>query len=237
LVLSHNHLNPDGHADIPDMLLRVTTDLLVVPLTCDAACAASTGNPRYPGFIANILQLYESSNRAAIRVGYETTPGGGVQYFYQYYLPDHTPPAATVFVEPTGIDSSVAPNSYPFVRIGISSEQIPNGPGPGLWGVSFCPDCHEHVLGGFLANVSFHPDHVQFLQEVFGTRDATAPAAIFTNIQIDAYLASGSLLTEPGMVTHPVATVDQPTFAGWLEPPDATTYGGSFLVSCCQLLS
>jgi hypothetical protein len=80
---------------------------------------------------------------------------------------------------------------------------------------------------------SFHPDQVQLLQEVYGTRDATAPGAVFTNNQVKFLGLGWRPLQEDGTVTIPELTPNHPTLAGWLVEPGSSTNGGSFYVSCC----
>ncbi len=57
---NHSHINPDSNPDIAGDPVYAYSDLLVVPLTCDAACQASSGTTT-PGFIYNFLSMVQQS--------------------------------------------------------------------------------------------------------------------------------------------------------------------------------
>jgi hypothetical protein len=233
VVLSHSHPNGDGHADIPDDPLGVSTDLLLVPLSCGLTCQASS---RPPGFIANIVQLYDSHSRLAIRAGYETTSSGVNTAFIQYSSPDHSPPYTTEIVGPTGVNPDFRGSTDPFATVSISWDGM-------AWEVSMNgltdPQLQQEYGEGIdlrapeFPTTAFYPDQVQLLQEVYGTRDATAPGAVFTNNQVKFLGLGWRTLQEDGTVTIPELTPTHPTLAGWLVERGASTNGGSFYVSCC----
>jgi hypothetical protein len=231
LTLSHRHLNSDRNADIPDDPLGFSTNLLLVPLSCGLTCQASSGNPRYPGFIANILQLYDSHSRQAIRVGYETTPDGVNTVFDQYSVPGATPPWVTDTVLPTGVNPDFGGSIYPFVTLGIEWDGT-------AWimevsGLQYLGRPYRYGNPVYFVTPAFHPDTVQLLQEVYGSADAAAPGAVFTNNQVKLLGLGWRPLQEDGTVTIPELTPTHPTLAGWLIEPGASANGGSFFVSCC----
>jgi hypothetical protein len=230
LSITPTHHNPDGHADIPGNPLFASSDLLVTPLTCDAACQSSSGggsNP--PGYIANFMQMSQSSNNWFIRAGYETTPGG-TQYFMQYYLGDVNPPYGNAYLGPTHIDSGFTGN-YPYATITIGDDFLPNPvhPSPQGWFVAMF-SASNYTIGGS----RFQPDYVFYGQVVYGTSGATARLAAFTNNWINVGGPAAQALQEDGTPPGTVRTVDHPSDAGWLIHPASSTTGGMFYVSCCQ---
>jgi hypothetical protein len=233
LSLTPTHLNSDGNVDIPGLPVGATSDVLVAPLSCDTACQASGGgggNP--PGYIANVMQLSQSSNNWFIRTGYETTPSSGTQYFLQYYLADVTPPSATIYLGATQVEPGFT-GSEPFTAVGMGKSLET----PPEWNVQMIPTFPptslplSHIIGVS----AFQPDYVYYGQVVYGTSGATAIIAAFT----DNYISTSTVtqhLQEDGMPPGTVRTADHPTDAGWLIHPSTTSsnIGGEFYVSCCQ---
>ena len=70
---THSHINPDSNPDIAGDPVYAYSDLLVVPLTCDAACQASSGGGNPPGFIYNFMSMVQLPAGYYIEAGYTTT--------------------------------------------------------------------------------------------------------------------------------------------------------------------
>jgi hypothetical protein len=225
----------DGHYDIPGLPLGAASDVLVTPLSCDATCRASSGgggNP--PGFIANFMQLWQSSNNWFIRVGYETTPSSGAQYFVQYGLGDVSPPNGTILLAATQIEPGFT-GDYPYTTIALEREAS-TAPGLREWGAVVDPTFPATAVPQYpaIGSTAFQPDHLLSGQVVYGTSGASAIISGFMGYLID----TGSGLTtvlEDGTPPNLVRTADHPTDAGWLYHPNSIFAGGIFYVSCCQL--
>jgi hypothetical protein len=240
LSITPTHLNAsDGHYDIPGLPVLADSDVLVAPLACDAACQASSGgggNP--PGYIANVMQVSQQSTNWFIRVGYETTPSSGTQYFVQYYLGDVSPPSGTSYLGTTQIEPGFTGDN-PYTTIAIGVESLP--PSPSIWKVTVVPGFPPGapVLPDPIGMSAFQPDHVYYGQVVYGIGGASAIISVFTNNFIDTITGTQALgmgyLLEDGTPPGTVRTADHPTDAGWLiHPTSATSDGGEFYVSCCQ---
>jgi hypothetical protein len=238
LSITPTHLNvSDGNYDIDGNPLFAQSDVLVTPLSCDAACQASSGgggNP--PGFIANVMQLSQSSTNWFIRVGYETTPSSGTQYFLQYYLGDVSPPNATILLTATQIEPGfTGTDPYAGIDIGQGNPLPPPTP----WPVNLHPGHPPgaSVLSYVIGTTAFQPDYLFSGQVVYGTSGATAIIAAFTNNFIST-LVDGlpRYLQEDGTPPGTVRAADHPTDAGWLVHPSSanSSTGGIFYVSCCQ---
>jgi hypothetical protein len=236
LSITPTHVNSDGTPDIPGLPVGAQSGVLITPLSCDAACRASSGgggNP--PGFIANFMQLWQSSNNWFIRVGYETTPSSGAQYFVQWGVGDFSPSNGTVPLGLTQIEPGFT-GDYPYTNIFLG--QVTHAAsGPQVWnayvGPNFPPTAVPQGVG--IGPTAFQPDYLFSGQVVYGTSGATAIISGFTGTHI--YTASGfQALQEDGVPPNPVRTADHPTDAGWLSPPSSSgSDGGIFYVSCCQL--
>jgi len=84
ITFTHSHINPDSNPDIAGNPLGLDSQILLVPLTCDAACQASSGGGNPPGFISNYVELWQASGGGYfLRIGYTTTPSR-MQYFLEY---------------------------------------------------------------------------------------------------------------------------------------------------------
>jgi hypothetical protein len=236
LSITPTHLNPDGNVDIPGDPVRVNSDVLVAPLACDAACQASSGGGgTTAGYIANVMELLQQSNNWFIRVGYETT-AGGTQYFLQYYLPDVSPPNINTYLAATQIEPGFT-GSEPFSALDIGKSYLSPPPASPEWVATVMPGYPPSAfqLSHTIGTSAFQPDHMYYGQVVYGTSEATALIAVFTNNFIGTGTSSQYLL-EDGTPPGTVRTADHPTDAGWLIHPStsATSHGGEFYVSCCQ---
>jgi hypothetical protein len=231
LSLTHTHINPDGSPDIPGPPQLAESDVLVTPLACDAACQASSGSGNPAGYIANFMQLWQSSNNWYIRTGYETTPGGA-QYFMQYWLGDLNPPSdGNTYLAPTQINPGyTGPLPYSTIAVGYSAFDF-------AWNVQVAPGYPPNAPAqtyeiGFSR---FQPDYLFYGQVVYGNGGATARLSIFTNSYISTGGFVAQLLQEPGTPPGTIRTADHPTAAGWIvQPSTSNQYGGDFYVSCCQ---
>jgi hypothetical protein len=181
LALSHTHLNPDGRVDLLGDPVGIETDIAVTPLSCNRACELSSGPTNPVGYVANYIELYQSSNGWGIRVGYETTTMGNY-YYATYYLGAAT--TATVFLGPTNVDPGFTGSSNPYATFAILPSNF--GPCPpgcdwvaGLWPPGASISNFDHTHPGVSP---FHPDYILVGQVVYGTAGATAPFAIFTSI-------------------------------------------------------
>jgi hypothetical protein len=230
LSISPTHLNPDGHTDIPAVPLNVQSDLWVVPVTCDAACQASSGSGNPPGYIANFIQLWQQSTGWFIRAGYETT-AGGTQYFAQYWLGDVSPPSGNLYLGPTHVDSGFL-GAYPSTTIVIAKTYASPNP---QWVVGMSPGypAGASLLEDMIGASGFQPNWVFYGQVVYGTSGATAKLAIFTNNEIDTG-ERPQALREDGTPPGTIDTADHPADAEWYIHPGGVGYGGMFYVSCCQ---
>jgi hypothetical protein len=240
LTLSHAHINPDGRADLLGDPVGITADIAVAPLSCNGACELSSGPTNPVGYIANYIELYQSSNGWGIRAGYETTTMGNY-YYASYYL--GAAATATVFWVPTNVDPGFTGSYYPYATfvIGPSDLKFCAPPGcdwvAGLWppGVPIRDTTFDSTHVGVSP---FHPDYILIGQVVYGTTGATAPFATFTNIYYTYANANGGggggPLTEAGVSPVEVVTVNHPTDANWYIHPSASDPGGgAFYTACC----
>lgn len=242
LDLSVTHKDANGVFDLPADFRGATSDLLVVPLSCDVTCANS-GNP---GLVANYLALSDQATGWYIRAGYETV-GGDNEYFVQYYLPDITNnPNPTLYLTSTRINPGFA-GSAPYVAFQIYSV------GGIYWEVDICPTIQQQQIGNpglcdIRSNIyrisvgptGFHPTDIRYVQLIVGTEGAVAPLAVFTNnwywivTQVNPNIViSPVLLKSDGTPPGPGGTANQPMTGQWLNPPSNANNGGAYGVQCC----
>jgi len=232
ITFTHSHINPDTKPDIAANPLGIYSQVLLVPLTCDAACQASSGNGNPPGFISNYVELSQVSG-GYLRVGYTTTPNG-MHYFLQYFLPSVNNGQYTYQNL-----APASPGNGPYGYATFDVGKLPNGTqigNPGDWLVIITTPQNDG--GGAWVNLgqaTFAPDHVAYGQFIYGTSGATGLLAAFVNNNImTVKWGVQEFVTEDGVPPSPVHTVDHPTDAGWLIPATKSSSGGMFYVSCCN---
>jgi hypothetical protein len=232
------------------------TDLDVVPLTCDSACRASSGNLTTPGYISNYVTLFDASGTYFIRAGYYTFNGHDT-YFYDSRLPGQA-----YSTHPLG-DTHIGPNppaaDYPdtWTSTGVRFDKT-SGTSPG-WYVTFhlrhdaamgaVGDHSFAVTGPSFILTSFQPYRVTMGQLLYGHSGATAIFASFANNQVayDTLCIPGPLGTSCanlyGQLTGDGSVVPQPSpgvpppYANWIVRPSAhNSNGGVFYTECCRPL-
>jgi hypothetical protein len=227
LVISHSHLNPDSNPDIPADPVAAESDMMIVPLTCDPACQASSGGGNPPGYIANFIQLYQQSAGWYIRIGYITTPSG-LQYFIQYEIPGvYNNQFVQYYL------GAPSPNyGYTTMLIGVSVDI----PGDTHQWVEFIAPGGVVSSSGVIGVSDFQPDYLFYGQVVYGTSGATAQFSVLTNNYVftKPYTFPNQFLMEDASPPATVRTVDHPTDAGWFFKASASSNGGMFYLSCCQ---
>jgi hypothetical protein len=225
-------------------LLEAYTAMDVVPLTCDSACQASTGDPQKLGAIMNYIVLFDASGKNFIRMGYTTHNGKDV-YFYDSILPGQS-----YSLHLLG-DTEIGPG-YPDtftntgMNIGASSAQ---GNQPIAWFVIFglkhaaqmgAPGEYTYQVSapGF-DPTSFAVARLVMGQYLYGTSGATAVFAGFahTGYAQVGCACGGSPTGDGQIVAQPAANVPPP-YAAWLVKPSSNqpyiTQGGFFYTECCQ---
>jgi len=238
IAFTHSHINPDSNPDIAGDPVYLYSSLLVVPLTCDSACQASSGgNP--PGVILNLIELYQQTGSWYLTMGYETTPTG-MQYFVQFYLPgiiNGQYGHVDLGPAPTGNGGNTIDYKYAYVAMGRQAQQTFFG-AAGDWVVIIEPPYgSSFYLVENLGQSNFHPNAVFYGQYVYGTSGATGQLAFFANNNIFATPYSAQhlqeILTEDGTPPGTIQTVDHPSDARWFFPATKSSSGGMFYVSCC----
>jgi hypothetical protein len=236
---THSHINPDSNPDIAGDPVYAYSDLLVVPLTCDAACQASSGGSP-PGFIYNFMSMVQLPAGYYIEAGYTTTPSNGMRYFVQYFVPGVNNGQFT-YVDlgpaPTGDGSNKIDYRYAHIAMGQQAQQTFFGPA-GDWVVIIEPPYGSNGwLVQDLGKSTFQPNHVQYGQFIYGTSGATGLAAYFANNNIFATPFTAfhlqEIVTEDASPPSSVLTVDNPSDASWFIQASKSSSGGMFKVACC----
>jgi hypothetical protein len=240
IEFGHSHINPDSNPDIAGDPVYLYSDLLVVPLTCDAACQTSSGNTNPPGFIYNFVSMYDHLGGGYLEAGYETTVSSGMQYFVQFQIPGINSGQFThidLGAAPTGDGSNTINYKYAYIAMGHQAQQTFFGAADDWVVIIEPPYGSNFFLVEDLGKSSFHPDRVQYGQFIYGTSGATGLLAFFANNNIFATPFSAQhlqeILTEDGTPPGTIQTVDHPSDARWFFPATKSSSGGMFYVSCC----
>jgi hypothetical protein len=246
LQLTHTHTDTSGAPDLDGSpILGVQSDVLVAPLTCDAACRASSGDAANPGFIADEICLYQSGSGAWACIGYRTDPAGVEQYFVWYAEPGKKD--VTVFLDatpPSPDEKGVYPHALIYLFTYVSLDHL------GGWEAliqSVSPNhlSEDELLGYDLpfTAADFQPTAIQYTQFIAGTSGATAGYALFTQnyysvtVQHPAdepltFIPKWQPFAHNG-VLGATGTATSPGYAGWSLSPTKSATGGSYYVYCC----
>jgi hypothetical protein len=242
LALSSLHKDASGVPDLDGTTITgVASQIEVVPLHCDAACRASSGDPARPGFIATYLQVWEQDNGAFIRLGYRTNASGDEEFFEEYAGP------------------GIAFTSFTFALTGVSAG------GEGYYGqfsiaaengVDTSCIClvDDWVVRGDRMGVlllaqrlpfttkAFTPNYLYFVQQVWGKSGASADYTTFERnyygeTEIYAFAAPDwHYLRHDGVPPIEHGTAAHPSFGNWTFSPSADSTGGVYHLYCCAPL-
>jgi hypothetical protein len=250
LQLTHSHTDGTGEPDLDGARITgASSDIQVVPLSCDSSCRGSSGDPAHPGFIATELCLYQLDNKAWACIGYRTGEVGNEEYFAWYQVPGKTNTKVLLGAAKPAADSS---GIYPYTTFAISSGISVSG-GCGLvcisggWEVDIFPSGASAISYALPFSLTdFQPTHIQYTQYIYGTSGATAGYTLFTNNQygdklVDFLVGTGSQRPNWHPIKHdgvlsPTGTSSSPSFAGWGFNPGADISGGMFYIYCCKHL-
>jgi len=240
ITFSHAHINPDSKPDIANNPRGLFSDMFIVPLTCNPACQASSGNGNPPGFISNYLELIQQNGGWYLRMGYTTTPTG-LQYFVQFQMQGINSGQFT-YMNLGAAVTGAGPNTdtpYRFAHVIVGVFGVDSIYGhAGDWFALFEPSYGPQFLYGVNLGPSiFNPTHAAFGQFIYGTSGATGLLAFFANNNIFATPFSAfhlqEIFTEDGSPPGVIQTVDHPSDARWFFPATKSSSGGMFYVSCC----
>jgi hypothetical protein len=255
LALGSMHKDASGAPDLDGTTITgAASEIQVVPLSCDAACRASSGDTTRPGYIANYIQLWEQDNGAFIRLGYRTNDKGEEWYFDEYGIPGTS--FTSQVLAPTHVDPG-ATSDFPAVQLNIGSVFGASlGDCGGTIPLCFTDSWTASVVlpgggGSYDATTSFttegfKPNWLYYTQQIWGTSGATAGYATFERNQYGEKLVSfisgvpsgpdwhylrhdGSPPAEHGTATHP-------SFGNWSFNPSADSTGGVYYLYCCAPL-
>jgi hypothetical protein len=214
----------------------VNSYVQVVPLTCDQACRASSGNPNLTGYLVNYVSLQDANGRF-IQAGYFTDAAGQSQYFYEAALP-----GKAVIFSPVGL-THVDPGfqgKYPYVSIVIDAALDKADPNTPVWYVEMVVSYPAVAILFFsLGHADFVPTKLVMGQQVWGKSGATAIEALFayTGYDTTPWNAQGGPnyrnLSTDGVVT--LGGGAPPPYANWVVKPtnDVNGTGGLFFTECC----
>jgi hypothetical protein len=239
ISFTHSHTNQDNNPDIAGDPKYAYSNLLVVPLSCDAACKASSGQGNPPGGMGNFLEMYQPNGGWYIRLGYSTA--FGLSYYLQYRLPGVNNGQFTQVIlgpAPTGNGGNTIDYKYALVAMGVLGQQTFFGT-TGDWVAIIEPPYGPNgYLWEDLGPSTFSPTTVFYGQFVYGTSGAKAELAFFANNNIltAPYSAQNlqQFVTEDGSPPSDTQSVDHPTDASWLFKPTQSSTGGMFRIACCQ---
>jgi hypothetical protein len=214
------------------------TQLQVVPLTCDNACRASSGDPNHVGGIANFIGL-DDGGAHWIRIGYGTDNAGHPEYWHDFALPNL--PYTSTLDGLTHVETGFV-GKIPYANLLIEAVADQGNLNTPLW-YAYIYTTYPVVNTMFfkLGHADFVPTRLILGQVLWGKSGANAIEALYAYTSYEttpwnAQVFVAVPLTTNGIVS-PLAGAPPP-YANWVVKPtnDVQVSGGLFFTECCAPL-